>query len=86
MTSKTSDTDKLSQAQVSCHPTSSEFGAGRNQLLTCHTGSGCIAALEAEKWLADQDESITNELEVENQAEKSQVNGVVPEYRSNPLL
>jgi len=50
------------------------------------TGSGCIAALEAEKWLAEQDSSIDNELETENQAEKSQTNGVVPEYRSNPLL
>jgi thioredoxin reductase (NADPH) len=49
-------------------------------------GSGCVAALEAEKWLAEQDDSVNNELEVENQAEKSQVNGVVPEYRSNPLL
>jgi len=49
-------------------------------------GSGCIAALEAEKWLAEQDSSIDNELETENQAEKSQTNGVVPEYRSNPLL
>jgi thioredoxin reductase (NADPH) len=50
------------------------------------TGSGCIAALEAEKWLAEQDDSVGNELEAENQAEKSQTNGVVPEYRSNPLL
>ncbi|PSN62956.1 thioredoxin reductase [Corynespora cassiicola Philippines] len=49
-------------------------------------GSGCVAALEAEKWLAEQDDSVENELETENQAEKSQVNGVVPEYRSNPLL
>ncbi|KAF2459750.1 hypothetical protein BDY21DRAFT_361667 [Lineolata rhizophorae] len=49
-------------------------------------GSGCIAALEAERWLAEQDEGVENELEKENQAEKSQVNGVVPEYRSNPLL
>ncbi|KAF1989585.1 thioredoxin reductase [Aulographum hederae CBS 113979] len=49
-------------------------------------GSGCVAALEAEKWLAEQDSSVDNELENENQAEKSQVNGVVPEYRSNPLL
>jgi thioredoxin reductase (NADPH) len=45
-----------------------------------------VAALEAEKWLLDQEDSVTNELEAENQAEKSQVNGVVPEYRSNPLL
>lgn len=50
------------------------------------TGSGCVAALEAEKWLAEQDDSVSNELENENQAEKSQTNGVVPEYRSNPLL
>jgi thioredoxin reductase (NADPH) len=49
-------------------------------------GSGCVAALEAEKWLVEQDDSVGNELETENQAEKSQTNGVVPEYRSNPLL
>ncbi|KAJ8108395.1 hypothetical protein OPT61_g8200 [Boeremia exigua] len=49
-------------------------------------GSGCVAALEAEKFLAEQDDSVGNELENENQAEKSQTNGVVPEYRSNPLL
>jgi len=55
-------------------------------ILTSCTGSGCVAALEAEKWLAEQDDSVDNELETENQAEKSQVNGVVPEYRSNPLL
>jgi thioredoxin reductase (NADPH) len=55
-------------------------------MLTCILGSGCIAALEAEKWLAEQDDNVKNELETENQAEKSQTNGVVPEYRSNPLL
>lgn len=49
-------------------------------------GSGCIAALEAEKFLAEADDSVGNALETENQAEKSQTNGVVPEYRSNPLL
>ncbi|KAI9679935.1 MAG: thioredoxin-disulfide reductase [Caeruleum heppii] len=49
-------------------------------------GSGCIAALEVERFLAEQDSSVGNELETENEAEKSQVNGVVPEYRSNPLL
>ncbi|KAL2358165.1 hypothetical protein BJ546DRAFT_1074498 [Cryomyces antarcticus] len=49
-------------------------------------GSGCMAALEAEKWLVEQDSEITNGVEAENQAEKSQTNGVVPEYRSNPLL
>jgi thioredoxin reductase (NADPH) len=55
-------------------------------LLTCSLGSGCVVALEAEKWLADQDDNVKNELENENQAEKSQTNSVVPEYRSNPLL
>jgi len=49
-------------------------------------GSGCVAALEAEKWLAERDEHVENPLETENQAEKSQLNGIVPEYRSNPLL
>ncbi|XTI96023.1 thioredoxin reductase [Cenococcum geophilum] len=50
------------------------------------TGSGCVAALEAEKWLSEQEPTVKSELEVENQVEKLQVNGVVPEYRSNPLL
>ena len=49
-------------------------------------GSGCIAALEAEKFLAEEEDNVENDLELENQASKSQVNGVVPEYRSNPLL
>lgn len=49
-------------------------------------GSGCIAALEAEKFLAENDEGVDNQLETENQASKSQANGVAPEYRSNPLL
>jgi thioredoxin reductase (NADPH) len=48
-------------------------------------GSGCVAALEAEKWLAEQ-EADQNPLEAENEAKKSQINSIVPEYRSNPLL
>jgi thioredoxin reductase (NADPH) len=56
------------------------------QMLTVIVGSGCVVALEAEKWLAERDDNVDNELETENQAEKSQTNGVVPEYRSNPLL
>ena len=55
-------------------------------MLTQHVGSGCVVALEAEKWLAERDDDVDNTLETENQADKSQVNGVVPEYRSNPLL
>lgn len=49
-------------------------------------GSGCIAALEAEKWLAEQDDSIENPLETVKEAQKSKTNHIVPEYRSNPLL
>jgi thioredoxin reductase (NADPH) len=53
-------------------------------MLTCATtGSGCIAALEAEKFLAEL-EDLENDLEAET-AEKSN-NVVVPEYRQNPLL
>lgn len=47
------------------------------------TGSGCIAALEAEKFLAEQ-EDLESPLDAER-AEKGN-NVVVPEYRSNPLL
>jgi thioredoxin reductase (NADPH) len=64
----------------------SEIGLDSQCVANERTGSGCVAALEAEKWLADHDDNVSNELDVENQAEKSQVNGVVPEYRSNPLL
>ena len=50
-------------------------------------GSGCIAALEAEKYLAELDDE-ENDLEKEKQAKKGETNGVqnVPEYRANPLL
>lgn len=49
-------------------------------------GSGCIAALEAEKFLAEQEDTeVTDGVEGENQAVKP-VNGEAPEYRSNPLL
>jgi thioredoxin reductase (NADPH) len=49
------------------------------------SGSGCIAALEAEKFLAEQDAEVENDLEQEKNAEKGN-NVLVPEYRSNPLL
>lgn len=49
-------------------------------------GSGCIAALEAEKFLAEQEDSdVTNGVEGMDQAKKP-VNGEAPEYRRNPLL
>ncbi|KAF4309595.1 Pyridine nucleotide-disulfide oxidoreductase class-2 [Botryosphaeria dothidea] len=49
-------------------------------------GSGCIAALEAEKFLVESEEEPENKLEADNEVKKSQANGVVPEYRSNPTL
>jgi thioredoxin reductase (NADPH) len=52
-------------------------------------GSGCIAALEAEKYLADLEDT-ENPLEKEKEAKKAQTNGEDAkkglEYRSNPLL
>jgi thioredoxin reductase (NADPH) len=47
-------------------------------------GSGCIAALEAEKFLAEQEDN-DNELGIEVEVKKSS-NVTVPEYHSNPLL
>ncbi|KAF7508323.1 Thioredoxin reductase [Endocarpon pusillum] len=54
-------------------------------------GSGCIAALEAEKYLAElEDDDGATGIEKEKEAKKGDVeaNGAenVPEYRSNPLL
>ena len=58
-------------------------------------GSGCIAALEAERFLAEESEAVNKtepepqpgpEPDPEKGAVKSQLNGIVPEYKSNPLL
>lgn len=49
-------------------------------------GSGCVAALEAEKWLAERDAEVDSGFEVEKGAKKPTTNGEVSEYRSNPLL
>lgn len=49
-------------------------------------GTGCVAALEAEKWLAEREAGVDNELETETDARKPQTNGEAPEYRQNPLL
>jgi len=57
----------------------------RLELLLITPGSGCIAALEAEKFLAEQDAEVENDLDQEKGAQKGN-SVVVPEYRSNPLL
>lgn len=52
-------------------------------------GSGCIAALEAEKYLAESEsESPESQIEKDKDVRKGDLNGAenVPEYRSNPLL
>jgi hypothetical protein len=49
-------------------------------------GSGCIAALEAERYLAEQEGTADNLLEAGVEAKKGDLNSNVPEYRSNPLL
>lgn len=51
-------------------------------------GSGCIAALEAEKYLAQLEDDDKPDIEKVKQAKKGETNGAenVPEYRSNPLL
>lgn len=51
-------------------------------------GSGCMAALEAEKYLAEMEDDGQLDLEKVKEAKKGKVDGAenVPEYRSNPLL
>jgi thioredoxin reductase (NADPH) len=44
-----------------------------------------MAALEAEKWLAEQD-VVEDGPEADKGAKKAQTNGEAPEYRQNPLL
>lgn len=47
-------------------------------------GSGCIAALEAEKFLAEQEDA--EGPENDKDVRKGEDNAEAPEYRSNPLL
>ncbi|GAM82634.1 hypothetical protein ANO11243_006160 [Dothideomycetidae sp. 11243] len=51
-------------------------------------GSGCIAALEAEKYIVESEGGDENPLEKDNEVKKgnANTNGDVPEYRSNPQL
>ena len=51
-------------------------------------GTGCVAALEAEKWLAERDTDVEDGPEADQEARKPrpEVNGQAPEYRGNPLL
>lgn len=49
-------------------------------------GSGCIAALEAEKYLAElEDVPVANGVEADSEVKKP-TSAEAPEYRSNPLL
>lgn len=53
-------------------------------------GSGCIAALEAEKWLSEQEvvepnNPLGKEAESKDGVLKGE-NDAAPEYRRNPLL
>lgn len=52
------------------------------------SGTGCMAALEAEKWLAEQEGETNLDDSKEAKKGEAQINGQVrvPEYRSNPLL
>jgi thioredoxin reductase (NADPH) len=49
------------------------------------TGAGCVAALEAEKWLSEQEEGVAEDMVKANGVEKSK-NPAVAEYKQNPLL
>lgn len=56
----------------------------RQSMLTRMIGTGCMAALEAEKWLAEQE----GETQVDDPKDIKKAKGATdaPEYRSNPLL
>lgn len=53
--------------------------------LTIVSGSGCIAALEAEKFLAENDAEVDKSIE-NQEVKKSKTDGDAPEYKQNPLL
>lgn len=54
-------------------------------LLTIELGSGCIAALEAEKFLAENEADVEKSVE-DQEVKKGQTDSDVPEYKQNPLL
>ena len=51
-------------------------------------GTGCVAALEAEKWLAERDVEVDRDPDNEQDTRKPkpEANGHAPAYRQNPLL
>jgi thioredoxin reductase (NADPH) len=53
--------------------------------LTIELGSGCIAALEAEKFLAENEPDVEKSIE-DQEVKKGQTGSDVPEYKQNPLL
>lgn len=53
--------------------------------LTLALGSGCIAALEAEKFLAENEADVEKSIE-DQEVKKGQTDSDVPEYKQNPLL
>ena len=83
MTCRTRDIDRRLLALVSfCFSLLVKLGKsnGFTDFALCVVGSGCIAALEAEKWLGEQ------ELDSVAIEEKNSAHMAAPEYKSNPLL
>jgi len=59
---------------------------GRKLIVLFLLGTGCMAALECEKFLAEHEGTDSPENDNEVKKGKPEADGEVPEYRSNPLL